>query len=124
MAHEGSRWFRRLVKDIKKIDPYLRLVRAKHGFYRIFWKQSYIHEIYKECPYIGYTFTEDDRRMEESQKYFEEYEDGNEITRKIKNYKEGYWDSLDRIKTRVWMLRHDKEFNRTIENKYKQFVVR
>lgn len=120
---EGSLWFRKLVKEIKHIDPYLRLVRAKHGFYRIFWKQSYIHEIYKEMPLIGHDILEEDQRIE-SQHYFEEYEDANEITRKIKNYVEGYWDSRDRIITRVWMLRHDKEFNKTIENKYKQFVVR
>mgnify|MGYP000848236754 CR=1 FL=1 len=119
----GTIWFKRLVKDIKKIDPYLRLVRAKMGFYRVYWKETYIHEIYKEAPLIGYTFEDLDPGFE-SQKYYEELEDPNEITRKIKNYKEGYWDSLDRIKTRVWMMRHDKEFNKNATQAYKQMVVK
>ena len=121
---QGTRWFRRLLKDIKKIDPYLRVVRAKFGFYRIYWKQTYIHEIYKEMPLIGYDFTIEDPRMLESQKYFEEYEDSNEITRKVKNYKEGYWDSLDRIKTRVWMMRHHKEFNKEATKAYQKMVIK
>ncbi len=121
---EGSRWFRRLMKDIKKIDPYLRVKRAKLGFYRIFWKDAYIHEIYKECPMIGYDFEQEDPSIIESQKLYEQYEDTNEITRKVKNYKEGYWDSLDRIKTRVWMLRHDKEFNENATKAYKQMVIK
>jgi hypothetical protein len=120
---EGSLWFKRLMKDIKKIDPYLRVKRAKMGFYRIFWKQAYVHEVYKECPMIGYDFEIDDP-SNESQKYFEELEDGNEITRKIKNYKEGYFDSLDRIKTRVWLLRHNKEFNESASKMYNQMIIR
>lgn len=120
---EGSRWFRRLVKDLHKIDPYLRLRRIKFGFYRIFWKNVYIHEVYKECPLIGYDIEEDDYRME-NQKYFEEYEDNAELVRKIKNYKEGYWDALDRIKTRVYMMRHDKEFNETASKRFQTFTVK
>lgn len=122
-SEQGSLWFRRLLKDIKKIDPYLRVKRAKFGFYRIFWKQSYVHEIYKECPMIGYDFEMIDPALE-SKTYYEELEDGNEITRKIKNYKEGYWDSLDHIKTRVWLLRHNKDFNEQAEKAYKQFVIK
>jgi len=121
---EGSRWFRRLVNDIHKIDPYLRLKRAKFGFYRVYWKQAYIHEIYKEMPLIGYDFEDQDPRNFESQKYYEEYEDVNERTRKIKNFKEGYWDSLDRIKTRVYMMRHDKEFNKEATQAYQQVVIK
>lgn len=121
---EGSYWFRRLMKDIKKIDPYLRVKRAKLGFYRIFWKDAYIHEIYKECPLIGYDFEQEDLSIIEDQKLYEQYEDPNEITRKVKNYKEGYWDSLDRIKTRVYMLRHDKEFNENATKAYRQMVIR
>ena len=123
MMNEGSIWFRRLVKDIKKIDPYLRLKRAKLGFYRIFWKDIYVHEIYKECPMIGYDFEVDDPRYE-NQKYFEEYEDSNEVTRKIKNFKEGYFDSLDRIRTRVYLMRHDKEFHDNAKKAYQQMVVK
>lgn len=121
--NEGSYWFRRLLKDIKKIDNNLVVKRAPHGFYRVFFKRAYIHEIYKECPMIGYDFEIDDPSLE-SKKYYEELEDGNEITRKVKNYKEGYWDSLDRIKTRVWLMRHDKEYNENATKAYQQMVVR
>lgn len=120
---EGSRWFRRLVKDIEKIDPYLRLKRIKYGFYRVFWKNVYIHEVYKECPLIGYDIEEDDYRLE-SQKYFEEYEDNAELIRKIKNYKEGYFDAIDRIKTRVYMMRHDKEFHENASKRFQTFTVK
>lgn len=123
MYKEGSLWFRRLMKDIKDIDPYLRVKRAKLGFFRIFWKQSYVHEIYKECPMIGYNIEIEDPSLE-SQKYYEELEDGNEITRKVKNYVEGYFDSLDHIKTRVWMMRHDKEFNENSAKQYQKMVIR
>ncbi len=123
MILEGSRWFRRLAKDIEKIDPYLRLKRIKYGFYRIFWKGVYVHEIYKECPLVGYDIVEDDYRME-NQKYFEEYEDNGELVRKIKNYKEGYWDALDRIRTRAYMMRHDKEFNENATKRYQTMTVK
>lgn len=123
MQYEGSHWFKRLVKDIEKIDPYLRLKRIKFGFYRIFWKDIYIHEIYKECPQIGYDIIEEDLRIQD-QKYFEEYEDNAENIRKVKNYKEGYWDSIDRIKTRVYMMRHDKEFHNNAKKRYQQFIVK
>ena len=123
MQIEGSRWFRRLVKDINKIDKYLRLKRIKFGFYRIYWKNVYIHEIYKECPLYGYDFEVEDPAFE-SQKYYEEYEDNAEYIRNIKNFKEGYWDSLNKIRTRVWMLRHDKEFNENATKAYQQTVIK
>lgn len=120
---EGSRWFRRLVKDVRKIDPYLRVKRIKYGFYRIFWKQVYVHEIYKECPLIGHDVVENDHRIE-SQKYYEEYEDNAQLIRKIKNYKEGYWDAIDRIRTRVYMMRHNKEYHENASRRFQQFTVK
>ena len=119
----GNSYFRRFKANAEKLSPHIKFRRIKYGFYRIFWKQSYVHEIYKECPMIGYQFEIEDPSLE-SQKYYEELEDGNEITRKVKNYKEGYFDSLDHIRTRVWMLRHDKEFNQNAEQMYRQMVVK
>lgn len=121
--NEGSYWFRRLMRDIEKIDKNIKVKRALHGFYRIFWRRAYIHEIYKECPLIGFTYEVEDPSLE-SKKYYEELEDGNEITRKVKNYTEGYWDSLDRIKTRVWMMKHNYEFNKNATDAYKTMVVK
>lgn len=120
---EGSIWFRRFYNDCKRICPQLRFVRVKLGFYRIYFKNTYIHEVYKEMPEMGYDWDELDPRLE-SQKYFEEFEDNTELTRKIKNYVEGYWESLDRIRTRVYMMRNDKEFNEKATNAYKQMVVK
>jgi hypothetical protein len=119
----GSRWFRRLVKDCKKISPHIRIKRIKYGFYRVYWKQAYIHEIYSEMPQFGHDIYEKDINFI-SQKYYEEYEDRAELTRKIKNYVEGYWDSYDRIRTRSWMMKHDKEFNKTATDGYKQVVIK
>lgn len=120
---EGSPWFRRLCREIKKMSPYLRIVRVKFGFYRIYYKQGYVHEVYKEMPQIGYDMDDLDPRFE-SQKYYEEYEDEGEKTRKIKNYVEGYYDSLDRIRTRLYMLRHDKEFFENSQKAYQQVVIK
>ena len=83
---QGSYWFKRLLKDIEKIDKNIRVVHAKYGFYRIYYKQIYVHEVYKEMGPIGHDIEEYDMRLQDK-KYFEEYGDINEITRKIKNYK-------------------------------------
>lgn len=120
---EGSRWFRRLVKDARKISRDLRFVPVKLGFYRIYFRNAYLHEVYKEMPQKGYDMDDLDPRFE-NQKYYEEYEDSGEITRKIKNFVEGYWDSLDTLRTRVYMMRHDKEFNERTTKAYSHFYVK
>ena len=120
---QGSPWFRRLYKECCKLSPHLRFVRVKFGFYRIYWKQAYIHEVYKEMPEHGYDITNEDPRFE-SEKYYAEFEDQAEITRKIKNYVEGYHDSIDNIRTRVWMMRNDKEFNEEATKAYRTLTVK
>jgi hypothetical protein len=120
---EGSRWFRRFYRDCKAISPHIKIKRVKLGFFRIYYQGAYIHEVYKEMPEHGYDMDDLDPRFE-SQRYFEEFEDNAELTRKIKNYVEGYWESLDRIKTRVWLMRHDKEFNERSRNAYRQMRVK
>ncbi len=124
MITEGSRWFRRFVKECRKISPHIRIVKIKYGFYRIYWKEAYIHEVYKEMPLIGYDIEEDDIRMQESQKYFEEFEDGGETVRKIKNFVEGYWDSISTIKTRVWLMKNDDEYRKQAFNAYKTMTIK
>jgi len=122
-VNEGSIWFRRLGKDIPKISSQIRLKRIKYGFYRIYWKTAYLHEVYKEMPQIGYTKEDYDPRLE-NQSYFEEYEDNAELTRRIKNYTEGYYDSLGRIKRRNYLMRNDKEFNERATNAYKHMTIK
>lgn len=120
---EGSRWFRRFVRDCKHISKHIRIKRIKYGFYRIYWKEAYLYEVYKEMPIKGYDIEDLDPRLE-NRSYFEEYEDRAELTRKIKNFVEGYYDALDVIKTRVYMLRHNKEFNERTHNAYKTMYVK
>ncbi len=124
LRSNGSLWFKRLVRDCAKISPHIKFRRIKYGFYRIYWKHSYLHEVYTDMPFIGYHLEEDDVTMQESQKYFEEFEDQGELTRKVKNYYEGYWDSLDRIRTRVYMLKNDADFAKESEQAYQQFLVK
>jgi hypothetical protein len=83
-----------------------------------------MHEVYAEMPMKGYDWVEDDVRMQESQKYYEEFEDGGEITRKDKNFMEGFYDSLDTIRTRVYMFKNDSEYYETAKNAYKTMVVK
>lgn len=120
---EGSIWFQRLINDCKKISSHIRIKRIKHGFYRVYWKQAYIGELFKEMPMIGYNHTDNDKRFEDKQ-FYESKEDGVEMTRKLKNFVEGYWESLDRIRTRVWLMRHDKEAYKTAVDGYKQLVIK
>lgn len=124
LPQRGGVYFRRFLRDIKKISPHLKVKYVKHGFYRIYWREAYLHEVYAEMPLIGYDIVEEDIRLDESQKYFEEFEDSGEMTRKIKNFVEGYWDSLDVILTRVYMFKNDDEFYQTAKKAYQQMVVK
>ena len=119
----GSIWFKRFYRESKRISPYIRFKRIKYGFYRIYYKGAYLHEVYSEMPMIGYDIEDYDPRLE-NKSYFEEYEDSAELTRKIKNFVEGYFDSIDKIRTRVWMFENDKEFNKTSSNAYQSVVIK
>lgn len=105
------------------MDRNLRFKRIKCGFYRIYYKNAYLHEVYKEMPQHGYDMDDLDPRFE-NQKYFEEYEDEGEMTRKIKNFVEGYHDSFDTLKTRVYMMRNDKEFHDNAVKAYRAVHVK
>lgn len=120
---EGSYWFKRLIKDCKKISPHIRFVRLKLGFYRIYWKGAYLHEVYKEMPQHGYDIEEEDPNLEELS-YYEEMEDHVKTVRTIKNFVEGYWDSLDVIRTRAYLMRTSKEFNEEATQAYAQAVIK
>ncbi len=116
-------WFNRLKKDLEKISTQIRLVRGRNGLNRIYYKNAYIHEVFEEMPQVGYDIEDYDPRFE-SQSYYEEYEDKDDLIRKIKNYKEGYWDAILRIKRRLWMLRTDDEFYNNSVDLYKNLIVK
>lgn len=58
---------------------------------------------------MGYDIYDYDPRFEE-RSYYQEYEDTAELTRKLKNYVEGYRDSMLRIKKRLYLLKNSKDF--------------
>ena len=93
------------------------------GFYRIYWKDAYMHECYSEMPYKGYDIEEEDPRLMDK-KYYEEYEDNVQLTRKIKNFVEGYVDSMNKIKKRVWLFKNDDEHYKQAKRAYAQMKVK
>ena len=120
---DGSRWFKRLVRECKRISPYIRFKRIKMGFYRVYWKDAYIHECYKDMPYKGYTIETYDPRLE-NRSYYEEFEDNVKLIRNIKNFVEGYFDSIDKIRTRVYMFKNNDEMYQTAKKAYRQMVIK
>lgn len=126
-VYKGSYWFMRFQRDCKKISSAIRFKRIKYGYYRIYWmgcgENAYLGECSKEMPLVGYDIEEKDIRLE-SQKYYEEYEDHIELSNKIKNFVEGYKEQIDHLKTRVYMMKHNKEFYKTATTGYRQIRVK
>lgn len=121
--NEGSLWFRRFLKDCKRISPYIRVKRIRNGFFRVYYKQAYIHEVYKEMPQNGYDHTDNDARFEKKT-FWEKKEDKADLTRQLKNFVEGYWDSLDTVQTRVYLFRHNDEFYKEAVKGYSTVVIK
>lgn len=118
----GSLWFRRLKKEAEHLSLHIRFKRIKMGFWRIYYKGAYVHEVYQEMPLKGYDREEEDPRFE-NHKYYQEFEDQAELTRKIKNYVEGYVDSIKKIKVRIVNMRNDKEAYETARRAYSQMRI-
>lgn len=120
---KGSIWFKRFVRECKRISPHIRLVPIKMGFYRIYWKEAYVHECYSEMPYKGYDILEEDPRFMNKQ-YYEEFEDQAEMTMKIKNYVEGYVDSIEKLRKRIWLFKNNNEHYKKAKQAYKTMVIK
>ncbi len=124
---DGGVWFRKFKKDCEALSPHIKFIRIKFGFYRIYWvggaEPAYMHECYKWMPRKGYDIEQEDPRFE-SHRYYEENEDRAELTMKVKNFVEGYVDSMDTMRKRVRMFRNDKEFREQAIRAYSQFVVK
>lgn len=119
----GTRWFRRLYNECKAISSHIEFKRIRLGYYRIYWRGAYIHEVSSKMPEFGYDIEEYDPRFE-NQSYYEEYEDNAELSQKIKNFVEGYHNSIDRIRTRIYLMKNNKEFNESATKAYQQFIVK
>tara|TARA_R100001086_G_C11848217_1_gene261045 strand:- start:31439 stop:31840 length:402 start_codon:yes stop_codon:yes gene_type:complete len=121
--NEGSHWFRRLVRELYKESDYFRVVRIRHGFFRVYWKDAYVHELFKEMPYKGYSIYTDNP-YKESLKLMQEYEQDGELQRKIKNFVEGYSDARKAIKLRTFQFKNNKEHYDTAKQMYRKVVIK
>ncbi len=121
--NEGSYWFRRLVRDLYRSSKYFKVRRIREGFFRIYWKDAYVHEMYKEMPYRGYTWYTDSP-YKESLKLMQEWEQDGELQRKIKNFVEGYSEASKAIKLRVYQFKNNDEHYRTAKQMYQTVVVK
>lgn len=123
MNKTGSRWFRRFKAECEEMSPHVRFRRIKFGFYRIYYKGFYIGECYKEMSPVSYDIEELNVNLSK-QSYFEEYEDNAKTVRQIKNFVEGYYDSIASFKRRMYMLRTDDEFYKTSRDAYRTMYVK
>jgi len=119
----GSPWFRRLVRELKSKSKHFRIIRIRCGFYRVYWKDAYVHEVYKEMPERGYTWYTDSP-YRESLKLVQELEQDGEIQRKIKNFVEGYREASKAIMLRVYQFKNNDEHYRIAKDMYKQVVIK
>ena len=109
------------------MSPHFKFVRLKYGFYRIYWtgggEPAYVHEVYKWMPMNGYTIDEKNPRFE-SHRYYQQYEDRDEVVMKVKNFVEGYTDSKETLLKRYRMFRNDKEYYKTATQAYRATRVK
>lgn len=120
---EGSYYFKRLMRDLAKISSHFKVRRIRCGFFRIYWKDAYVHEVYKEMPRRGYTwYTESPYK--ESLKLSQQWEQDGEIQRKVKNYVEGYDEAIKAIRLRVYQFKNNDEHYRTAKDMYRHVVIK
>ena len=123
VSNKGTYWFKRFRRECERLSPHVRFREIKLGFFRIYYKGFYIGEAYKEMPPKGYDIERYDERLER-QSYYEEYEDNVQLTRKIKNFVEGYYDAKDSFRTRMYLLRNDNEFYENSKKMYQTVKVK
>lgn len=123
----GTMWFKRFRREAEKLSKHIKFKRIKFGFYRLFWVgdgvSAYLYECNKDMPQFGYDIEEKNFQLE-SKKYFEEYEDHAELIQKIKNYREGYWDSRDKLLTNVYLLKNNSEHRKEAQMAYQEMKVK
>ncbi len=120
---EGSVWFRRLIRDLYKISSHFKVRRIRCGFFRIYWKDAYVHEVYKEMPARGYVWYTDSP-YKESFRLVQQYELDGEIQRKVKNFVEGYYEASKAIKLRVYQFKNNDEHYRVAKDMYRNVVIK
>lgn len=119
----ASKWFRRLVRETKQISPHIRFKQIKHGFYRIYYRQAYIGECYSFMPEVGHDIWEKGLGFEDYS-FYQQHHDAADSTLKMKNFVEGYWEMIDRIKTRLFIFKHNKEAYDRARQGYSQMRIK
>lgn len=122
-ADEGSVWFRRLIKEITAKSKYFKVRRIRQGFFRIYWKDAYVYEVYKEMPYRGYEWYGEDEDAD-SLKLMLEYEQDGDIQRKVKNFVEGYAEAKRAIDLCIYQFKNDPEHYKVAKQAYRQSVIK
>lgn len=122
-ADKGSVWFRRLCRELRRMSKHFRIKRIRSGFYRIYWKDAYVHEVYKEMPYRGYEWCIQDP-YKESLKLVLQYEQDGDIQRKVKNFVEGYCEAIRAIKLRTYQFKNNDEHYRLAKDMYRNVVIK
>lgn len=121
--NEGSYWFKRLIRELYKTSKDIKVVKIRCGFFRIYWKEAYVHEVYKDMPPRGYSwYTESPYR--ESLRLVQEWEQDGEIQRKVKNFVEGYYEASKAIMIRIYQFKNDTEHYNIAKDMYKHVVIK
>ncbi len=120
---EGSYWFRRVVKEAKRLSTHIRFKRIKGGFYRIYYRHAYIGECHKNMPEHGYDIYERGIGFE-NYEYYQQYHDNADSSLRIKNFVEGYWETKRRLKFKLYQFYHDPEFYKQALQGYSQMRVK
>lgn len=120
---EGSVWFKRLVREMKSISKHVRFVKLKAGFYRIYFRQAYIGECFKNMPEMGYDIY--DRTLNfEDYSYYQQHHNTIDTTLRVKNFVEGYRETKDKLITRLTQMRDNREFYEQARKGYSQMRIK
>ena len=120
---EGSYYFRRLVRETKQISSHIRFKRIKHGFYRIYYRQAYIGECNKNMPQEGHDIFERAQGFE-NYDYYQEHHDNADTSLRVKNFVEGYWETKEKLRLRLYQMNHSKEHYEMARRGYSQMRVK
>ncbi len=118
-----SVWFKRLVREMKEISGHIRFVQLKGGFYRIYYRQAYVGECYGNMPELGYEIEERAQGLEDYS-FYQQHHDTIDTTLRIKNFVEGYWETHNRLRTRLMQMKNSSEHYEMARKGYSQLRIK
>jgi hypothetical protein len=105
------------------MSPHIRFQPIKHGFYRIYFRNAYIGECFKDMPEMGYEIFERSFQFDDYSHY-QEFHDNVDTTLRVKNFVEGYWETKKRLRMKLYNIHMDKEFYATALKGYSQARIK